>query len=104
MSAACAIIATEKASKRFGALEVLRDVSLEVAERDVVCVIGPSGSGKTTLLRCLALLEEPSERPHRDERQCRSARPRPMRRSGARRAPCGRTSAWCSSTSISGRT
>jgi ABC-type polar amino acid transport system ATPase subunit len=60
MSGACAIIATEKASKRFGALEVLRDVNLEVAERDVVCVIGPSGSGKTTLLRCIALLEQPS--------------------------------------------
>jgi ABC-type polar amino acid transport system ATPase subunit len=57
---ATSIIAAEKISKHFGAHEVLRGVSLPVAEQDVVCVIGPSGSGKTTLLRCLALLEEPS--------------------------------------------
>jgi ABC-type polar amino acid transport system ATPase subunit len=60
MSGAAPIIAAEKISKRFGANEVLRAVSLPVAEQDVVCVVGPSGSGKTTLLRCLALLEEPS--------------------------------------------
>jgi ABC-type polar amino acid transport system ATPase subunit len=54
------IIAAEGLSKRFGALEVLRDVSLPVAEREVLCIIGPSGSGKTTLLRCFALLEKPS--------------------------------------------
>src|SRR5690349_23984413 len=54
------IIAAEGLSKRFGALEVLRDVSLPVEEREVLCIIGPSGSGKTTLLRCFALLEKPS--------------------------------------------
>ena len=54
------IIAAEEVCKRFSAHEVLKRVSLAVAEREVVCVIGPSGSGKTTLLRCLALLEEPS--------------------------------------------
>jgi ABC-type polar amino acid transport system ATPase subunit len=46
--------------KSFGTLEVLRDVDLEIAEREVVCVIGPSGSGKSTLLRCVNLLEEPT--------------------------------------------
>ncbi len=46
--------------KSFGTLEVLRDVNLEIAEREVVCVIGPSGSGKSTLLRCVNLLEEPT--------------------------------------------
>jgi ABC-type polar amino acid transport system ATPase subunit len=61
MSAASPIIAAEAVSKSFGPVEVLRRVSLQVTEREVVCVIGPSGSGKTTLLRCLALLESPSD-------------------------------------------
>ena len=43
--------------KRFGALEVLKGVSLEIAKGEVVAVIGPSGSGKSTFLRCLNHLE-----------------------------------------------
>ncbi|MET8143072.1 amino acid ABC transporter ATP-binding protein [Sphaerisporangium sp. NPDC005288] len=43
--------------KRFGALEVLKGVSLDVPEGGVVCVVGPSGSGKSTLLRCVNRLE-----------------------------------------------
>jgi polar amino acid transport system ATP-binding protein len=55
-----AIMELDIVSKYFGAVEVLRAVSLSVNEKDVVSVIGPSGSGKTTLLRCLAMLEAPS--------------------------------------------
>ena len=43
--------------KRFGALEVLKGVSLDIAKGEVVAVIGPSGSGKSTFLRCLNHLE-----------------------------------------------
>ena len=47
--------------KRFGKLEVLRGVNLEVKRGEVVCILGPSGSGKSTLLRCVNLLEPPEE-------------------------------------------
>jgi polar amino acid transport system ATP-binding protein len=47
--------------KRFGALEVLKGVDLDVAKGEVVCILGPSGSGKSTLLRCVNLLEPPEE-------------------------------------------
>lgn len=43
--------------KNFGKLEVLKDISTDVYEGEVVCIIGPSGSGKSTFLRCLNLLE-----------------------------------------------
>ena len=43
--------------KSFGALDVLRDISLEVDEGEVLSIIGPSGSGKSTLLRCATGLE-----------------------------------------------
>lgn len=45
--------------KSFGALDVLRDISLEVDEGEVLSIIGPSGSGKSTLLRCATGLEIP---------------------------------------------
>jgi polar amino acid transport system ATP-binding protein len=45
--------------KSFGALPVLRGISLRVERGSVVAIIGPSGSGKSTLLRCVNLLEEP---------------------------------------------
>ncbi len=52
-----AILEINHLSKRFGSLEVLRDISMNVQEGEVVSIIGSSGSGKSTLLRCINLLE-----------------------------------------------
>jgi len=46
--------------KDFGALNVLRGIDLEAAEKEVVCILGPSGSGKSTILKCITRLEEPT--------------------------------------------
>ena len=46
--------------KNFGKLEVLKGVSTEISEGEVVSIIGASGSGKSTLLRCMNLLERPT--------------------------------------------
>ena len=55
-----ALLQVEGLRKSFGAKEIVRGVSFEVAEREVLVLIGPSGSGKTTILRCLNFIEEPS--------------------------------------------
>lgn len=47
-------------SKKFGNLEVLKDINLDIEEGEVVCIIGPSGSGKSTFLRCINQLEMPT--------------------------------------------
>ena len=52
------VVSAQDVRKSFGRLEVLRGVSLEVKQREVVLVIGPSGSGKTTFLRCINHLEK----------------------------------------------
>ncbi|MBL4977073.1 arginine ABC transporter ATP-binding protein ArtR [Bacillus halotolerans] len=54
------MIKVEKLSKSFGKHEVLKNISTNIAEGEVVAVIGPSGSGKSTFLRCLNLLEKPN--------------------------------------------
>jgi len=54
------MVKAESVHKNFGRLEVLRGIDLEVAPREVMCMIGPSGSGKSTFLRCLNGLEDAS--------------------------------------------
>ncbi len=50
------IIEVSDVHKSFGAVEVLKGVSMNVQKGDVICIIGPSGSGKSTLLRCINAL------------------------------------------------
>ena len=52
------MVRADHVRKHFGPLQVLKGVSLEVAPREVVCMIGPSGSGKSTFLRCVNHLEK----------------------------------------------
>lgn len=52
------MIKVKDLNKHFGHLHVLKDVTMEVKEKEVVCLIGASGSGKSTLLRCLNFLEK----------------------------------------------
>jgi ABC-type polar amino acid transport system ATPase subunit len=52
-----ACISMRHVSKYFGAVQVLRDVSIEIAPGEVIVVCGPSGSGKSTLIRCINRLE-----------------------------------------------
>lgn len=52
------MIQVKHLKKNFGKIEVLKDISVDIKEKEVVCVIGPSGSGKSTFLRCLNKLED----------------------------------------------
>ena len=52
------MVKSEGVHKSFAHLEVLKGINLEVAPREVMCVIGPSGSGKSTFLRCINHLEK----------------------------------------------
>jgi polar amino acid transport system ATP-binding protein len=52
------IVRATDVHKRFGRLEVLKGVSVEVRKGETVCIIGPSGSGKTTFIRCVNHLEK----------------------------------------------
>ena len=52
-AAAAAAIRLRAVAKRYGALDVFRDISFVVGEREIVAIVGPSGCGKTTLLRCI---------------------------------------------------
>jgi polar amino acid transport system ATP-binding protein len=52
------MVRAESVHKSFGALEVLKGISLTVASGEVMCLLGPSGSGKSTFLRCINHLEQ----------------------------------------------
>ena len=52
------MVKSEAVCKRFGRLEVLKGINLEVQRGEVMCVLGPSGSGKSTFLRCINHLEK----------------------------------------------
>jgi polar amino acid transport system ATP-binding protein len=52
------MVRAEAVCKRFGPLEVLKGIDLEVRRSEVMCIIGPSGSGKSTFLRCINHLEK----------------------------------------------
>ena len=56
--AADAMVRSESVCKYFGALEVLKGISLTVRRGEVMCLVGPSGSGKSTFLRCINHLEQ----------------------------------------------
>ena len=52
------MVKADHVRKHYGPLQVLKSISLEVAPKEVVCLIGPSGSGKSTFLRCVNHLEK----------------------------------------------
>jgi len=54
------VIKVENLKKNFGKNEVLKGISTEIKEKEVIAVIGPSGSGKSTFLRCINRLEVPT--------------------------------------------
>ena len=55
------MISVKDLKKSFNGLDVLKGITTDINQGDVVCVIGPSGSGKSTFLRCLNMLETPND-------------------------------------------
>jgi multiple sugar transport system ATP-binding protein len=87
-------ITLDKVTKRFGEVEVIPPLDLEIEDGEFVVFVGPSGCGKSTLLRLIAGLEDTSSGPDRDRRQ---GRDRPCR-------PPSAGLRWCSSPTRSTRT
>ena len=55
------LISVKNLYKRFGDLEVLKNINFDLKEKEVLVIVGPSGAGKSTLIRCINRLEEPTE-------------------------------------------
>ena len=54
------LLKLENINKKFGKKEVLKKISFEVHDKEIVAIVGPSGSGKSTLLRCINMIEPPT--------------------------------------------
>ena len=54
------LLKIENINKKFGKKEVLKDISFEVHDKEIIAIVGPSGSGKSTLLRCINMIEPPT--------------------------------------------
>lgn len=54
------VLKLENINKKFGKKEVLKDISFEVHDKEIIAIVGPSGSGKSTLLRCINMIEPPT--------------------------------------------
>ena len=55
------MLKVKRLKKKFDKNIVLKDISFEVNEGDIIAIVGPSGSGKSTLLRCLNMIEKPND-------------------------------------------
>ena len=101
------MVKAEGVHKRFGRLEVLKGIDLEVQRGEVMCLLGPSGSGKSTFLRCINHLEKiNSGRLSVDGELVgyREAGGKLHELTSARSPASGPRSGWCSSTSTCSRT
>ncbi len=98
-----AVVRVENLYKRFGELEVLRGINMEVDKGEVVVIFGRSGSGKSTLLRCVNFLEDPTDGTSRSPASVWKEAIGPAG-SASRSVASVCTRGWCSNSSTSSRT